>query len=149
MILVCCGARPNFMKIAPIVKELDNQKIEYKIVHTGQHYDKNMSDIFFDELGIPKPDYNLGVKSSTPSKQIGKIMDLFEDVCIKEQPTLVIVVGDVNSTLACSLVASKLEIKIAHIEAGLRSFNRTMPEEINPAKAICTIEEFKTKHEEN
>jgi len=131
MILICCGARPNFMKIAPIIKELDNRKVEYKLIHTGQHYDKNMSDVFFDDLNIPKPDYNLGVRSSTHAKQTGKIMDLFEDICIKEKPNLIIVVGDVNSTLACSLVAIKLQIKIAHIESGLRSFNRKMPEEIN------------------
>ncbi|MGC8893098.1 MAG: non-hydrolyzing UDP-N-acetylglucosamine 2-epimerase [Candidatus Saccharicenans sp.] len=138
MILVA-GARPNFMKIAPLIKAIHyhNQqrnikvKIETILVHTGQHYDDNMSDIFFKELGIPEPDINLGVGSDSHAGQTARIMLAFEPVCLKEKPDWVVVVGDVNSTLACSLVAAKLGIKIAHVEAGLRSFDRSMPEEIN------------------
>lgn len=138
--LLIAGARPNFMKIAPIVKEIINHNskainkkdiIEYKIVHTGQHYDKKLSQIFFEDLGIPEPDINLNVGSASHSAQIAQIMIKFESVLEEEMPNWVIVVGDVNSTLACALVASKMGIKIAHIEAGLRSFDRTMPEEIN------------------
>jgi len=127
------GARPNFMKIAPIINALNmNPDIfEYKLVHTSQHYDNEMSDIFFNELNLPMPDIWLGAGSGSHAEQTAKIMIEFEKVVIKEMPDLVIVVGDVNSTLACSIVASKLLIPVAHIEAGLRSFDRTMPEEIN------------------
>lgn len=132
MKIVCVvGARPNFMKIAPIIEEFKKNNINPLLVHTGQHYDKIMSDIFFEELGIPKPDINLGVGSGSHAQQTAKIMELFEPILDKEKPDFVLVVGDVNSTLACSLVASKMGIKIVHIEAGLRSFNWSMPEEIN------------------
>ncbi len=126
------GARPNFMKIAPLMREYKNHSnIKPILVHTGQHYDKNMSESFFIDLEIPKPDYNLGVGSGSHTEQTAKIMIEFEKICIKEKPDLVLVVGDVNSTIACSLVAVKLGIKVAHVEAGLRSFDKNMPEEIN------------------
>ena len=151
-ICVVAGARPNFMKIAPIVtainkyNQLSNRQINYFIVHTGQHYDRDMSKIFFDELDIPKPDIYLGVGSGSHAEQTAEIMKRFEPVLKRERPDVVIVVGDVNSTVACSLVASKIEYSItqstnqpnqrrrplvAHVEAGLRSFDRSMPEEIN------------------
>jgi UDP-N-acetylglucosamine 2-epimerase (non-hydrolysing) len=138
--LIVGGARPNFMKIAPLIKEI-NQYNEYRdkeqpgiipiLVHTGQHYDDRMSKVFFDDLGLPKPDIDLGIGSASHAVQTAKIMIEFEKICLEAKPDLVIVVGDVNSTLACSLVAVKLGIKVAHIEAGLRSFDRSMPEEIN------------------
>ena len=126
------GARPNFMKIAPIIKEFSKHKeIQNILVHTGQHYDDNMSKDFFDVLNIPKPDINLEVGSGSNSWQTSEIIKRFEKVCVEYKPDLVIVVGDVNSTLACSIVAKQLNIKLAHVEAGLRSFDMTMPEEIN------------------
>jgi UDP-N-acetylglucosamine 2-epimerase (non-hydrolysing) len=127
------GARPNFMKIAPIYHELKKYKneIQHMIVHTGQHYDEKMSQIFFDELELPKPDFFLGVGSGTHSVQTARIMVEFEKVLVEQKPDLVIVVGDVNSTVACSLVCSKMMIPLVHVEAGLRSFDNTMPEEIN------------------
>ncbi len=126
------GARPNFMKIAPFLHELKKHpQITSLLVHTGQHYDFNMSDVFFQQLQINDPDYHLGIGSASHAEQTAKIMVEFEKVLQKESPDLVIVVGDVNSTIACALVAVKLGIKVAHIEAGLRSFDRTMPEEIN------------------
>lgn len=132
-ILVVAGARPNFIKIAPLVVEFNNYKdfFEVFLVHTGQHYDFEMSEIFFQNLEIPNPDIYLNVGNGSHAAQTAKIMTAFEKVVLKEQPDLIVVVGDVNSTLACSLVASKLNTKIAHIEAGLRSFDREMPEEIN------------------
>ena len=138
--LVIAGARPNFMKVAPLIKsmrarnEQEQQsagKIDYRLVHTGQHYDGQMSDIFFGELGIPHPDINLGVGSGSHAVQTAHVMMRFEPVCEVEKPHWIVVVGDVNSTLACTLVASKMGIRVAHVEAGLRSFDRTMPEEIN------------------
>jgi len=132
-IISIAGARPNFMKIAPIDKEIRrrNLPIQHLICHTGQHYDPQMSDIFFQELGLPAPHFCLNVGSDSQAKQTAKIMIGFEDIALRERPDLIIVVGDVNSTLACSLVGSKLGIPIAHVESGLRSFDRTMPEEIN------------------
>ena len=131
-IFFICGARPNFMKIAPIIKEIRNfPEFGPVLVHTGQHYDKEMSDIFFKDLGIPKPDIELGVGSGTHAQQTAKIMIKLENVLLRYRPMLVLVVGDVNSTLAAAIVSAKLNIPIAHVEAGLRSFDRTMPEEIN------------------
>ncbi len=127
------GARPNFMKIAPLQREMDKYKkeIRYKLVHTGQHYDEKMSSTFFKDLKIKKPDYFLGCGGGNHGEQTGRIMIEFEKVLLKEKPDLIIVVGDVNSTIACALTAVKLHIKVAHIEAGCRSFDRRMPEEIN------------------
>ena len=126
------GARPNFMKIAPIHRQMNiSTKLHPILVHTGQHYDTKMSKIFFEELSLPNPDVYLNVGSGSHAIQTAKIMIEFEKIILSEKPDLVLVVGDVNSTLACSLVASKLNIKVAHVEAGLRSFDRKMPEEIN------------------
>jgi UDP-N-acetylglucosamine 2-epimerase (non-hydrolysing) len=132
-IISVVGARPNFMKVAPMAREFAKygDKFQHLIVHTGQHYDENMSKVFFAELEIPKPDINLGVGSGGQGEQTGKVMIEFEKVCLKERPDLVLVYGDVNSTIAAALVAVKLGIKVAHVESGLRSFDRTMPEEIN------------------
>ena len=131
-IITVAGARPNFMKVAPILRLLDNSnKYKSVLVHTGQHYDHKMSDVFFKELDIRDPNYHLDVKSGSHAQQTAKIMVEFEEICLKENPDLVIVVGDVNSTLACSVVAKKLHIKVAHVEAGLRSKNNIMQEEIN------------------
>ncbi|KXK01785.1 MAG: UDP-N-acetylglucosamine 2-epimerase [Acidobacteria bacterium OLB17] len=131
--LLIAGARPNFMKVAPIYAEMKRRDRTFApmIVHTGQHYDKAMSDSFFTDLGMPEPDINLGVGSASHTQQTAKIMTLFEPVAEAERPDWVVVVGDVNSTIACALVAAKMGIKIAHVEAGLRSRDRTMPEEIN------------------
>ncbi|MBN2543046.1 UDP-N-acetylglucosamine 2-epimerase (non-hydrolyzing) [bacterium] len=130
--IILVGTRPNLMKIAPLIKEMKNHK-EFRIslVHTGQHYDRNMSEIFFKELEIPEPDHHLGIGSGHHGEQVGNIMIRFEEMVLNESPHLLIVVGDVNSTLAGAIVAAKLHIKIAHIEAGLRSFNWNMPEEQN------------------
>lgn len=126
------GARPNFMKIAPLYHALKKEDwADVKIIHTHQHYDSNMSQMFFDDLNLPKPDYHLGVASGTHAEQTGYIMMGCEALFTKDHPDLVIVVGDVNSTLAATLAASKLGIKIAHLEAGLRAFDRSLPEEIN------------------
>ncbi|OGV51484.1 MAG: UDP-N-acetylglucosamine 2-epimerase [Lentisphaerae bacterium GWF2_52_8] len=126
------GARPNFIKVAPIHRAfMKATNIRHGIVHTGQHYDKLLSDVFFKDLGMPEPEANLAVGSGTHAIQTAEAMAGFESYCLKAKPDLVIVVGDVNSTLACALAAKKLQIPVAHIEAGLRSFDRTMPEEIN------------------
>jgi UDP-N-acetylglucosamine 2-epimerase (non-hydrolysing) len=127
------GARPNFMKIAPMVRAMDRKagQISYQIVHTGQHYDRAMSDVFFEELGIPTPDHHLGCGGGSQAEQTAKIMVAYEKLCMEHRPDVVVVVGDVNSTLACAIVAKKLHIKVAHVEAGLRSGDRDMPEEIN------------------
>ena len=126
------GARPNFMKIAPIYRaSLNHDQVRCQIIHTGQHYDHEMSQLFFDELEIPSPAFNLEAGSGSHAVQTAKIMVAFEEVCRSSRPDLVMVVGDVNSTLACSVVAKKLQIDVAHVEAGLRSFDLSMPEEIN------------------
>lgn len=130
-IFIVAGARPNFMKVAPLVKQLKKDNFAFMLIHTGQHYDYEMSKIFFDDLEIPTPDIFLNVGSDSHAIQTANIMIEFEKAILKENPDLIIVVGDVNSTIACALVAKKLFIKIAHIEAGLRSFDNTMPEEIN------------------
>ena len=135
-IFLVAGARPNFMKIAPLYKALKdcaeaNNSINPTIIHTGQHYDPKMSEIFFSDLGIPEPECNLGVGSGSHAEQTARIMVEFEKVIQREKPDLIVVVGDVNSTIACSLTAKKLGVPVAHVEAGLRSFDMTMPEEIN------------------
>lgn len=132
-ILSVVGARPNFMKVAPIVRELARRDGEFhsQIVHTGQHYDEAMSQVFFDQLSIPRPDINLNVGSGSHAVQTAGVMAAFEPLVRSLRPDLVLVVGDVNSTLACALVAVKLGVPVAHVEAGLRSFDRSMPEEIN------------------
>lgn len=132
-IISVVGARPNFMKVAPIHKAFQkyHDKIIHLICHTGQHYDAKMSKIFFEDLQLPEPDFYLGVGSGSHAEQTGKVMIEFEKILLKEKPDLVLVVGDVNSTIACSLTAAKLHIKSVHVEAGLRSFDREMPEEVN------------------
>jgi UDP-N-acetylglucosamine 2-epimerase (non-hydrolysing) len=139
-VLVIAGARPNFMKVAPLMRALEEHAaahasngsaMQAHLVHTGQHYDEAMSELFFRELGIRPPDINLGVGSGSHATQTAKIMTGFERVCEQEKPDWVVVVGDVNSTMACTLVCAKMGIKVAHVEAGLRSFDRTMPEEVN------------------
>ncbi len=125
------GARPNFMKMAPVYRALQKHKVKQFIVHTGQHYSQNMSDIFFKELRIKEPDINLQIGSGSHAKQVAAIMHAFEDVVLKEKPSLVLVYGDVNSTVAAALVSAKLGVPVGHVEAGLRSFDMTMPEEIN------------------
>jgi UDP-N-acetylglucosamine 2-epimerase (non-hydrolysing) len=131
-ILNVVGARPNLMKMAPLTAEMAHHaEIEQILLHTGQHYDDNMSRIFFDELGLPKPDLYLGVGSGSHARQTAEVMVAFEQACQQIKPDLVVVVGDVNSTMACAITAAKLWIPAAHVEAGLRSFDRRMPEEIN------------------
>ncbi len=131
-IYLVAGARPNFMKIAPIVRAIQSHgQLAFKIIHTGQHYDREMNDVFFEELNIPEPDVFMSAGGGSHSQQTSKIMVAFEDLCLTKRPDAVLVVGDVNSTLACSIVSKKLNIPVAHVEAGLRSGDRTMPEEIN------------------
>ncbi|MCB2030716.1 MAG: UDP-N-acetylglucosamine 2-epimerase (non-hydrolyzing), partial [Rhodoferax sp.] len=131
-VYLVAGARPNFMKIAPIVRAIQaHGGLAFKIIHTGQHYDREMNDVFFEELGIPQPDVFMGAGGGSHAQQTAKIMVAFEELCQKQPPDAVLVVGDVNSTLACSIVAKKLHIPVAHVEAGLRSGDRAMPEEIN------------------
>ncbi len=133
LLYLVAGARPNFMKLAPLVRALHARRdaLDYRIVHTGQHYDREMSDVFFDELGIPKPDHHLGAGGGSHAQQTARVMVAFEELCETARPDGVVVVGDVNSTLACSVVAKKLCIPVAHVEAGLRSGDMAMPEEIN------------------
>jgi len=131
-ILHVVGARPNFMKVAPVMAALESRlTCSQRLVHTGQHYDANMSDVFFQQLGLPQPDVSLGVGSGSHAVQTAQIMIRFEEVVEAKRPDLVLVYGDVNSTVAASLVCAKLRIPVGHVEAGLRSFDRTMPEEIN------------------
>ena len=135
-ITIVAGARPNFIKIAPIIKAIEKKQnqgaaVSFRLVHTGQHYDKNLSDTFFEELNIPKPNSNLEVKSGSQAEQTGAIMIAFEKELQENPCDLVLVVGDVNSTMACAIVAKKQNIKVAHVEAGIRSGDMTMPEEIN------------------
>jgi UDP-N-acetylglucosamine 2-epimerase (non-hydrolysing) len=131
-ILHVVGARPNFMKLAPVLRALGERSgVKQTVVHTGQHYDVNMSDVFFQQLAIPKPDVNLSVGTGSHASQTAEIMIRFEPVVIDRRPDLVLVYGDVNSTVAAALVCAKLRIPVGHVEAGLRSFDRTMPEEIN------------------
>lgn len=135
-ITIIAGARPNFIKIAPIIKTIQKKEneganISFRLVHTGQHYDKNLSDTFFEELNIPQPHSNLEVKSGSQSQQTAAIMVAFEQELIQNPCDLVLVVGDVNSTMACALVAKKMNTKVAHVEAGIRSGDMEMPEEIN------------------
>jgi UDP-N-acetylglucosamine 2-epimerase (non-hydrolysing) len=125
------GARPNFMKAAPVLRGFQKYPVRQILVHTGQHYSENMSDVFFTELGIPKPDVNLQVGSGTHAQQTAAIMTAYEPVAMEYKPDLTVVYGDVNSTVATALVCAKLGLKVAHVEAGLRSFDRAMPEEIN------------------
>jgi len=133
VLCLVAGARPNFMKIAPVIRALEASggQLGYRLVHTGQHYDADMSDVFFSDLGIPKPHHALGCGGGSHAEQTARIMTAFETLCGHERPDMVLVVGDVNSTLACSIVAKKLCIPVAHIEAGLRSGDMTMPEEVN------------------
>jgi len=131
-IIKIVGARPNFPKMAPLIEEAKKYPlVESLLVHTGQHYNEAMSQSFFDDFQLPKPDIHLGVGSDTHAVQTANVMIAFEKICLEHRPDLVIVVGDVNSTVACALVAAKMQIKVAHVEAGLRSYDRTMPEEIN------------------
>ena len=136
LITLIAGARPNFMKIAPLIKAIqkannEGKDIHYRLVHTGQHYDKNMSDTFFEELGIPTPDVNLGCGGGTQAEQTANIMVAYEKDLMANPTDLVLVVGDVTSTMACSIVAKKLNTKVCHVEAGIRSWDLSMPEEIN------------------
>jgi UDP-N-acetylglucosamine 2-epimerase (non-hydrolysing) len=137
-IISVVGARPNFMKVAPVYRAINKHniqnplyKIEHLICHTGQHYDEKMSKVFFEDLELPKPDFYLGVGSGSHAEQTAKVMVEFEKILLQEKPDFVLVVGDVNSTIACSLTAKKLHIKVIHVEAGLRSFDMKMPEEVN------------------
>ncbi|TSA24691.1 UDP-N-acetylglucosamine 2-epimerase (non-hydrolyzing) [bacterium] len=137
-IALVVGARPNFMKVGPVYFELKkHSRYTPLLIHTGQHYDKNLSEIFFEQLGFPKPDVYLGVGSGTHGAQTAKIMIAFEQFLLHEMPDLVLVAGDVNSTVACAIDAVKLHIPVAHLEAGLRSFDRRMPEEINRIETDC------------
>ena len=130
-VLHVVGARPNFMKVAPMLRALETRGAAQSLVHTGQHYDANMSDVFFAQLGMPAPDVNLDVGSGSHAVQTAQIMTRFEPMLLSRKPDLVLVYGDVNSTVAAALVCSKLGVRLGHVEAGLRSFDRTMPEEIN------------------
>lgn len=151
-ITLIAGARPNFMKIAPIIKEIrhiktEDANIQYRLVHTGQHYDKNMSGDFFEQLGIPAPDINLECGGGSQADQTAAIMIKFEKELLENKPTLVLVVGDVTSTMACTITAKKLCIDVVHVEAGIRSFDMTMPEEINRIVTDSICDHFFTTSE--
>ena len=151
-ITLIAGARPNFMKVAPIIKAIKNQEsngrdIHYSLVHTGQHYDTNMSQTFFDELNIPAPDVNLGCGGGSQAEQTAAIMIAFEKYLLVHPTDLVMVVGDVTSTMACSIVAKKLNTRVAHVEAGIRSWDITMPEEINRMVTDCLADVYYTTSE--
>jgi UDP-N-acetylglucosamine 2-epimerase (non-hydrolysing) len=151
-ITLVAGARPNFMKIAPVVHAINkvknnNKSLQYRIVHTGQHFDNNMSDTFFKELNIPQPDINLNCGGGTQAEQTAAIMVSFERDLISNPSDLVVVVGDVTSTMACSIVAKKLKTKVAHIEAGIRSYDLSMPEEINRMVTDCLADYYFTTTE--
>ena len=137
LVMNVVGARPNFMKIAPVVAALREAGVPQYLVHTGQHYDEKMSRLFFSDLGIPAPDLNMEVGSGSQAVQTAEIMRRFEPILLEMRPDVVVVVGDVNSTMACALVAAKLGVPVAHIEAGLRSFDRGMPEEVNRVVTDC------------
>lgn len=146
---IVAGARPNFIKIAPIIKAINDHKfkkddIQYRLVHTGQHYDDSMSRTFFEELNIPDPDVNLGCGGGTQAEQTAAIMVAFEKELVANPTDLVVVVGDVTSTMACSIVSKKLNVKVAHVEAGIRSYDLTMPEEINRMVTDCLADYFFT-----
>lgn len=143
LIFFVVGARPNFIKVAPLLRELkESNQFKFKLIHTGQHYDKLMSNIFFEDLKISSPDYNLEVHGESQNSQIAKIMLGFEKLCIKDNPDFVFVFGDVNSTLAASITAKKMNIKLIHYEAGLRSYDRDMPEEINRLMCDSVVDYF-------
>jgi UDP-N-acetylglucosamine 2-epimerase (non-hydrolysing) len=147
-ILHIVGARPNFMKAAPVVHAGAKLGLAQLLVHTGQHYDQAMSDVFFTELGLPEPDVNLGVGSGTHARQTAALMSALEDTFVEREPSMVVVYGDVNSTIAAALVAAKLHIRLAHVEAGLRSFDWTMPEEVNRRVTdVCSDVLFATSPE--
>ncbi|WP_143962368.1 non-hydrolyzing UDP-N-acetylglucosamine 2-epimerase [Litoribacter populi] len=149
-ITIVAGARPNFMKIAPIIraiKEENNAKIQFRLVHTGQHYDRKMSGDFFDELGIPMPDANLGAGSGSQAEQTASIMVGFEKELLQNPPTVVLVVGDVTSTMACSITSKKLNIPVVHVEGGIRSGDMSMPEEINRIVTDSISDHFFTTSE--
>ncbi len=159
LIDIIAGARPNFMKIAPIIREIDlankqygrnsdsNEYLEYRLIHTGQHYDRNMSGAFFEQLGIPEPHMNLESGSGTQSEQTGRIMTRYEQVLADRKSDLCIVVGDVTSTMACSITAKKMGVKVAHVEGGIRSRDWTMPEEINRVATDSITDFFFTTSE--
>ena len=130
-ITLIAGARPNFMKIAPLIRAIQTTDIQFRLVHTGQHYDKVMSQTFFEELNIPQPHVNLACGGGSQAEQTAAIMVAFEKDLMAHPTDLVIVVGDVTSTMACTIVAKKLGVKVAHVEAGIRSYDMSMPEEIN------------------
>ena len=151
-ITIIAGARPNFMKIAPIIHAIqkaqnEGKDISYRLVHTGQHYDQKMSETFFDELNIPQPDINLGCGGGTQAEQTAAIMIAFEKELSANPCDLILVVGDVTSTMACSIVAKKMNTKVAHVEAGIRSWDLTMPEEINRMVTDCLADYFFTTSE--
>ncbi len=152
LIDIIAGARPNFMKIAPIINAIEAEKasgtkIDYRLIHTGQHYDRNMSGSFFDQLGIPDPDHNLEVGSGTQAVQTAEIMMRYEEILLETPSDLCIVVGDVTSTMACAITAKKLNITVAHVEGGIRSGDRTMPEEINRLVTDSITDHFFTTSE--